>query len=186
MISNPHYFFALAIPQSVKHHIHRISEQVGKNFSFKKWVHPEDYHITLAFLGSSQEDKIEEALMKVRSAISEERGFTLITSEIGTFGKQEEPRILWSGVKDSEDLTNLQRLVFRACLDTGFLLDTRPFKPHITIGRKFVGSTPFSLQEIKNRVKMEGHSFSAEDVVLYRTHLDRTPKYEAVYTLNLK
>ena len=50
--------------------------------------------------------------------------FELTLDEIGTFGKPEQPRILWAGVEFEQRLFDVQAKVYQACLDVGFSLDT--------------------------------------------------------------
>ncbi len=47
------------------------------NFPFKRWVHELDYHITLTFLGSAQEEKLVEATSLVGDALEVRRLFQL-------------------------------------------------------------------------------------------------------------
>lgn len=51
-----HYFFALLLPQDIKSYLQEKCEQIKMDFPFKRWVHHEDYHITLAFLGHASEE----------------------------------------------------------------------------------------------------------------------------------
>jgi 2'-5' RNA ligase len=78
--------------------------------------------------------------------------------------------------------------VFSACEKSGFQLETRPFRPHITLARKWKGEQPFhnEMLQLWNEVQPTPLSFKASEVVLYQTNLTQTPKYEAIkiYPLN--
>jgi RNA 2',3'-cyclic 3'-phosphodiesterase len=100
---------------------------------------------------------------------------------LGTFGRIESPRIFWVDTKDSNELKEVRKKVFTACLETGFQLETRPFKPHITLARKWAGDEAFQtrlLDDVWNEFQSEPWEFTVNEVVLYQTHLDKTPKYE--------
>ena len=71
-----HYFFALALPSEVKRDLHALSESIQKEFPFKKWVHPEDYHITLAFLGHAPEPMLNEAIYRTGLALADTSSFS--------------------------------------------------------------------------------------------------------------
>ncbi|MEG9298639.1 RNA 2',3'-cyclic phosphodiesterase [Mangrovibacillus sp. Mu-81] len=181
-----HYFFALSLPDDMKEVIHEMTAPMRKREAFKKWVHPDDYHITLAFLGNAPQDDLESAIDKAESTLCNREGFTLSCNRFGTFGKEDQPRILWMGVNPCSGLHQIREEVYGACEEAGFQLDTRPFAPHITIGRKWNLPTSF-LKEWLSGFNTEDTGFHhIKEVVLYKTHMDRTPKYEAVHAIQLK
>lgn len=72
--------------------------------------------------------------------------------------------------------------MFAACGKAGFQLETRPFRPHITLARKWIGDEPFQtgmLERLWGELQPEPLQFEASEVVLYQTNLNKTPKYEA-------
>ena len=178
----PHYFLALSLPEETKRYLNDSMEPMRLEDSFKKWVHPEDYHLTLAFLGSA--DELGPVMDKVGRLTHP--SFSLTLSGFGTFGKSDSPRILWMGVEPSDMLHRLRDHVFGACEEAGFQLDQRPFSPHITVGRKWNGEKPFTQQWLNGCKPPERHMFTATEVVLYQTHPDRLPKYEAIHTIPLQ
>ncbi|MED1203150.1 RNA 2',3'-cyclic phosphodiesterase [Heyndrickxia acidicola] len=184
-MTGTHYFFALALPEEIKQYLYEMTKEIRHSFPFKKWVHQEDYHITLAFLGRTEPEKLEDTLECLHSSLSAIASFPLELDHLGIFGKQEAPRILWAGVKESDSLNNLRNQVYNCCLKAGFILDSKPFAPHITLSRKWTEKEPFSSQKLHTIIK-EKQLFTGNRVVLYQTHLDRIPKYEEkkVFLLN--
>ena len=150
--------------------------------SFKNWVHPQDYHITLAFLGSA--DELGPVIDSVGSLTFS--SFSLSLDAFGTFGKSDSPRILWMGVEHSDMLHHVRDRVYGACEEAGFQLDKRPFSPHITVGRKWNEGFPFTNEWLNGFQATDSHTFTAAEIVLYQTHLDRLPKYEAIHTIPLQ
>lgn len=174
-----HYFFALALPNPMKEELASLSKKLRTAFPFKKWVHPADYHITLAFLGAADKDKRERAIENIEKNLFEFKAFPLNITHLDTFGQ----RIFWAGVKDSENLLNVQKQVYTSCQNAGFSLEERPFHPHITLARKWTGE-----QRLKKEMFLTydpSLTFLANEVVLYRTHPEKTPKYEKVKTFPL-
>jgi 2'-5' RNA ligase len=104
------------------------------------------------------------------------------------FGDKTSPRILWYKTAYEENLMQLQKIVKEVCLEAGFNLDDKPFKPHITLARKYSGETPLSedLWREADQLVNKTAFFTASQITLYRTHLDRTPKYESVYKITLQ
>ena len=174
-----HYFFALSLPIETKRYLDECMQPLKAQGAFKKWVHPEDYHLTLAFLGSA--DELGPVLDKVGSL--QFTAFPLTLDRFGTFGKSDSPRILWMGVDYSDMLHKVRNHVYGACEEAGFQLDKRPFSPHITVGRKWNEQSPFTNEVLDGFQPAAGHTFTATEMVLYQTHLDRMPKYEAIYTI---
>jgi RNA 2',3'-cyclic 3'-phosphodiesterase len=141
----------------------------------------------LAFLGFAPLEKLEDAKGRVRKALSDSNSFPLKINQLGIFGDRKSPRILWADTLESKELQLVRSKVYSACVEAGFQLETRPFRPHITIARKWVGNEPFheDLLHIWEELQPEPLVFEAKEIVLYQTHLQNTPKYEAkaVYPL---
>lgn len=188
MNKQTHFFFAVKIPQETKLIMKQHSESLKENLPFSRWVHHEDLHITLAFLGNAPSEKLSSAMEKVEETLSGEKGFNLEISKLGIFGKLDSPRIFWADTKESNELQAVRKKVSTACTDAGFQLETRPFKPHITLARKWTGDKPFqkSLLDVWNELQSEPIHFKVSEVVLYQTHLDKTPKYEEKTIYKLK
>ncbi|HBZ09801.1 MAG TPA: RNA 2',3'-cyclic phosphodiesterase [Bacillus bacterium] len=182
-----HYFFALALPDEVKVHLSKISEQLKTEFPFKSWVHPSDYHITLAFLGNADRHRLAESVFNVKEELKDFPSFQVGLNKAGTFGRPDQPRIFWVNTTENSSLSGVRDKVFSSCIKAGFDLETRPFKPHITIARRWMGQGIFQMPAAEKSLAslLPGPSFAMEEAVLYRTHLDRTPKYEKVESFKL-
>jgi RNA 2',3'-cyclic 3'-phosphodiesterase len=182
MEQHTHYFYALELPSAIKNHFDDTIEKLQEGLPFKSWVHPQDLHITLAFLGNADAAKLKASNELVQSEVSKIASFELEIDHLGIFGRKDSPRIFWAGLKDSTRLAETRNHVFSACHKAGFKLETRPFSPHITLARKWTGEWPFTYQSIEefNPFKNEHLVFHADRVVLYKTHLGKSPKYEPI------
>jgi RNA 2',3'-cyclic 3'-phosphodiesterase len=183
-----HFFFALRLSDEVKEELRKICLSLKEDFPFNRWVHHQDYHITLAFLGSAPDDKLKHACELVREQLKGQKTFSLHINQLGVFGKQEAPRIFWADTIREGNLNTVRDIVFSSCIQAGFELETRPFKPHITLARKWMGDRHFSDYQLKemNPFSNSPLSFEANEIVLYQTHLDRTPKYEGIANFPLQ
>nr|WP_295970969.1 RNA 2',3'-cyclic phosphodiesterase [uncultured Bacillus sp.] len=182
-----HYFLAVKIPDRIKQSIHTRVVMKQGIFQFKRWVHEQDYHITLAFLGNADSQELARLATYIKQSILHEGAFPLTINHIGVFGKQTAPRIFWAGVAKQERLYQLQSLIFKACHKAGFILETRPFKPHMTLARNWSGEA-FERKWLEeyNPFKTDDTAFQVQEIVLYRTKIDSLPKYEAVTNFFLK
>lgn len=182
-----HFFFALRLPLEAKEALKDLSDHVKKEFPFSRWVHGQDYHITLAFLGFADNIQLKRAQDLIHQQTIDCESFPLKIDHLGVFGRKDSPRIFWAGVQTEERLHIVRKQVFLACEQVGFQLETRPFHPHITLARKWPIDTPFSITKFEvGKMLNKPLSFIGSEIVLYQTHLDKTPKYEAIATFPLK
>lgn len=54
-----HYFVAITLPNHIKEMLYNYKKDMQEELQFRSWVHKEDYHITLSFLGSATEEQLE-------------------------------------------------------------------------------------------------------------------------------
>jgi 2'-5' RNA ligase len=91
-------------------------------------------HLTLAFLGDVPEDRVGAA-KRVASGI---RGpaFELALDRLGSFRRA---GVGWAGPScPPGELAGVQSALERALRSAGFVLEERPFAPHLTLARKLV------------------------------------------------
>ncbi|AGT33162.1 2'-5' RNA ligase [Geobacillus genomosp. 3] len=179
-----HYFIAVPLTAEAKHAIARFAADAAPSLPFRTWVHEQDYHITLVFLGDVPPEKMGPLWEAVSAAASRYAPFSLALAGLGTFGERTAPRIFWQGVKAEKTLDALRRDVYEACLRLGFSLDRRPFAPHITIARKWRGAAPLQPEALRS-LPAASAVFSVPEIVLYRTNMEQTPKYEAIASFPL-
>lgn len=183
-----HYFWAVRIPDRVKQIIHDELTQIKPIFQFKRWVDLQDYHITLAFLGSVDPQQLTSIIRLVGDNIKKQKAFKLEVKGLNVFGSQKSPRIFWGAVNEVDELLELQEIVHKTCLAAGFSLETRPYHPHITFARKWGGSEDFKMEDLvtKNPFSEKVLSFQVSEIVLYKSNLENVPKYEPIATFSLE
>ncbi|CAH2717002.1 RNA 2',3'-cyclic phosphodiesterase [Neobacillus rhizosphaerae] len=177
-----HYFFAVRIPDDTKLIMKERISQLKEIISFSRWVHYEDIHITLTFLGGAETVKLDAAVRNVKKALKDAKALPLKINKLGFFGVEDSPRVFWADTEESKELQIIRKKVFSACEEAGFQLETRPFRPHITLARKWNGASVFQIEllDVWNKLQPEPLLFQADEIVLYQTHLHQTPKYEAI------
>ena len=179
-----HYFLAVPIPDELKKSLSIYSNELKKEFPFERWVHPEDVHITLAFLGKTDEENLQRLHENLMSIKNNHRPFTITLNSLGTFGNKQNPRIFWMGVEKSQDLFRLRDHIYTTCMEVGYELDTRPFSPHVTLARKWK-SKSFDEERLE-AYNEKRETYVCDKFVLYKTNLHSMPKYEVVQTYNLQ
>ncbi len=124
----PRLFSGLEIPRAISD---RLTLLKG-GLESARWVEPENYHITLRFIGDVDGDTAErfsQALAQIRAA-----PFMLTLDGVGSFGRGR-PRAVWAGIGQSEPLEALANAHEQAALAAGLEPEGRKFHPHVTLAR---------------------------------------------------
>ena len=103
-----------------------------------RFTAPENLHLTLAFLG--QCTPAQTAAAKATMDAVAFRPFPIEIDHLGRF-QRERGDIWWAGVRMSNPLMVLQQDLIDRLLAAGFQLETRLFRPHITLGRDIITDT---------------------------------------------
>ncbi|MBN8928249.1 MAG: 2'-5' RNA ligase [Rhodospirillales bacterium 69-11] len=123
-------FVALDLPWPLRQQLATLS---GAGIPGARWVPPENYHLTLRFIGETQGHRAEDidlALANIRA-----RGFALTLAGVGTFTKAGRSTALWVGVERNPQLDHLQNKIETALQRCGLEPERRRFQPHVTLAR---------------------------------------------------
>lgn len=166
-------FIAIELPHDIKDYLRQLQEQLPE----AKMSKAKDFHLTLQFLGDVDEGKaenIKKALEKVLFS-----PFSLTLSSIGVFPNEKNVRVVWIGLKECKELTELQRNAENAMKQLNFKSDKR-FHPHLTLARvKYVDDKKGFIERIK-QIKTDEKGFDVKSFCLFRSTL--TPE-GAVYDI---
>ncbi|MBP1968938.1 2'-5' RNA ligase [Virgibacillus natechei] len=185
MSKNPHYFIAIRLPGSLKENLSKWQHELKKDVSFKQWPHFEDLHITLKFLGEVDDTKLRQLKEELKT-IEDEQAFSIAVGGIGVFGNPKKPRVLWAGVDKTKSLAHLQEYVEACTMKVGFNKENRPYRPHITLAKKWSGETVTTIPEALKERFSNKKQIEVEEVVLYQIHPGSTVKYEMIARYRLK
>ncbi len=146
-------FIAIEIPETIRKSIADIIDSLKKSASDVKWVSAENIHITLQFLGETEDSlipDIKEALYKILAPYSP---FYIKIAGVGCFPSGRRPRVIWVGIEESQSLTDLYKDIASEMVKFGYRKEERGFTPHVTIGRvksnRNVGEMLRRLEEFK-------------------------------------
>jgi len=176
---NLRVFVALDIPEDVRRAIGNLISKLEKSCRGARWVRVEGMHVTLKFIGevsSEKEERIKEALAGVRSAEPVEMHF----SGGGFFPNERHPRVFWTGIEASPNLTELASEIETRMERLGIAREQRPFRPHLTLARFKSEEGLERLREaLRDAGLLEFGSVRTGEVHLYQSQLN--PR-GAVYT----
>ncbi len=100
-----------------------------------KLVEPENVHITLKFLGDTDESRIDEIDKIMKDAVKEIDPFNIQLEGAGVFPNQNYIKIIWMGIKQGEPIGLIARKIDEQLSKIGFKKEKRGFSPHLTIAR---------------------------------------------------
>jgi RNA 2',3'-cyclic 3'-phosphodiesterase len=153
-----------------------------------RWVEPENLHLTLAFLGDTEEEKIKivSSLLQECCTGFSEFGFTL--KGVGIFKNIREPRVIWVGIQLSDKLLRLNEIIRSGFKNCGFNIEERQFKPHLTLGRVKFLKTKTNLNTIlKKYYEVELQNVPVKEVILYESILRPAgPRYNPIHIVKLR
>ena len=164
-------FVALGMTEGVRAALRELVARLEPAGADLRWVRPQGMHLTLKFIGETPEAKLpllREALARVRSPKPVEMEF----HGLGYFPNERRPRVFWVGIEASDNLPALAAEVEAAREPLGFPRESRPFAPHLTLGR-FKSADPLERlqQEIARLPATNFGRVETSEFVLFQSRL---------------
>jgi 2'-5' RNA ligase len=129
-------FIAVELGDEARAHLAREVARLGRALPRVRWADPADLHLTLAFLGELDDERLAAAVEATAEAARPAVPFALATGGLGTFGPPHAPRVIWAGLRgDLARLGALHEALAAALAARGFPREQRPFAPHLTLAR---------------------------------------------------
>lgn len=131
-------FVALPIPADVRAQIEAGQGELRKAFPDKaaKWTRPEQFHLTLRFLGDVEEARVPELTAALREACRRFAPMALIAERMGVFPHLRFPRVVWAWVHDTrDDLIAMQSAIEKAVAPFSSKPSDKKFTGHVTLAR---------------------------------------------------
>ncbi len=130
-------FIGLEFPQEIKESFRRfLKDTPACAPGTVKWVEPENFHLTLQFLGPTPEEKIPALREALHAALAHASGFEMTLESLGAFPSWDKPNVVWMGLsRGAEELGALAGKIKTALQPFGFEPENRPFEAHATLGR---------------------------------------------------
>lgn len=106
-----------------------------------KWVDPDNFHLTLRFLGETDSDQ-EKSIVRFLEGLGAVRPpFQMQIKGAGIFGGYKNPRVIFLQVAENEVLNMLASEIENFAVSLGFQKSEHRYNPHVTLGRiKFIQS----------------------------------------------
>lgn len=130
-------FVALPIPPEAQRAIHSYQTRLRSLLPDRsvRWSKPEQWHITLHFLGNCPPAVMDEVSCHLDSVCSDYGGVNPRTHRLGVFPAVLRPNVLWIGIENSQGLKELQSAITRRIAKFGSSRESRDYCPHVTLAR---------------------------------------------------
>lgn len=156
-------FVGIPLTAAVIEELSAISMRLQSKADGLRWSAPESWHITLQFLGNTQQyECIASRLRELHLP-----AFSIQLEGLGFFDRA---GVFFAVVNLTPELEALQQRVTASTGLCGFIPETRPYHPHITLARsKAKGGR--GLRELKGKIHRDPRfsGFVADTFVLYES-----------------
>jgi 2'-5' RNA ligase len=175
-------FAAVEVPASVRDAVSSAIGPLREHHPGLRWTRSDAWHLTLVFLGEVTGEvgaRVASAAADVAGEVPSPIGLRLAAP--GRFGR----RVLWLGIDDRPPgaLARLAQRLQAAAVDAGVEVDRRQLHPHLTLARSR-GREAAVTRALAAACPTVAGSWSADRVVVYRSHLDAGPaRYEELASL---
>ena len=161
-------FIGIPLAPEVVDALERHSQRLRSADDGFRWSSPQSWHITLQFLGETAETTyacLSARLKEVRSPV--------LRVHLDGTGIFDRAGIFFAGVSESPELSQLHKRIVAATTQCGFVAESRPFHPHITLARAKGNARTPALQQLKSRISRneEFPAFTADEFLLYEAFL---------------
>jgi 2'-5' RNA ligase len=155
------------------------------------WTRPDQYHITLRFIGDTRISAIENIGNALHAEVRDHQQETLEIGGLGSFGPRKAPRVIWLGFREPRFIETLKQEVDRALEICELSPSEQIFRAHLTLGRvrhlqnlqeyyrtldsmdrQFTGRVQFEkLVFFRSILGAQGPEYTVLDEILFRKNL---------------
>lgn len=169
-------FLGFPIPSHLCENLYSSAADQRASLPDIRWVKPQNYHITVLFLGEIDESEASR-IGRVLDGLSFSGGVQAAFGEIGTFPLKGNLRVLHIGLAAGEEYC--RGVHAKICGVLPEYVEHRVYTPHVTLGRVKHGRR---LSRIDTKIVPPRDPFMIEQIVLFESVLTRSdPVYKPVH-----
>jgi RNA 2',3'-cyclic 3'-phosphodiesterase len=181
-------FIALELPPELKLALASLQGNLRSRTDCVRWVKPEHIHLTLKFLGPTEEGLVEPVGRILANLAQDVSPFRTQIAGLGAFPNSRNPKVIWVGMPGEQAiLIEFQQQLEDALAPVGFAKEKRSFAPHLTLGRVKEGKGKKELEQLITEYQNKDlGNFAADTLILFRSDLHPSgPVYSALKTIKL-
>lgn len=181
-------FYAFPLAQSVQQELARIITDLRVAGGPVKWVEPHNTHLTLRFLGDTQESVVPQLRQALDDLATNHARVHSRIDRLGVFPNLKRPNVIWVGLGEKlELLADMNRRIEEAVRALGFEPDNKSFKAHLTLGRVKDQRDLASLTAMLPDYRFTVIPVIFDQAVLYQSTLTpKGPIYERLHTAHFQ
>jgi 2'-5' RNA ligase len=174
-------FVAVHLPDEIRGRLAAVQDRLRSIRADVSWVRPGNIHLTLKFLGEVEPARLDRIRAALGGVARETESCEASVAGVGSFGGRI-PRVIWAGiVEGAEALRALAVRVDAAMAGVGFPRESRPFSPHLTLGRV---RSPRNAAELLGALRAEGRAdFGATRVTAFFLMQSQLNPQGSIYTV---
>ncbi len=159
-------FAGIPLAAAVIDELSAVSVRMRTNEDGLRWSAPESWHITLQFLGNTGQEQFDCTVERLRELCS-----PAVPIRLEGLNLFERAGVFFAGVRLTPELLLLQQRVTAATGPCGFIPETRPYHPHVTLARTKGKGRMHGLHELKAKIHRQPafSGFVAQEFVLYES-----------------
>lgn len=172
----------IAIDIKATPQITSFEKEIAKTGADVKLVEPGNIHITVKFLGDTDENHIDAIEQSMKESVLAIKPFLITLKGTGVFPNQNYMKVLWIGIIDEGNIETIVHAIDEKLEPLGFKKENRGFSPHLTVGRvKTARNKDQLLKVIENYKAVEFTIQKVQSITLKKSEL--TPKGPIYTTL---
>lgn len=180
-------FVAIPLPPALAA---RASEILPTSLPALRRVKPENLHVTLAFLGWTPDERLDEVTDAAREGTAGVVRFELAFEGAGRFPPRGRPRVVWIGIADGgPSVLQLATGVSAGLRSRGLRFDDRPLAPHLTLARvpdDASGAEAKTVAAALESLAAPRLQFMVDEIAVVQSVLSpKGPRYTALATVRL-
>lgn len=175
-------FLAIDISDEIKNDIKSYQNALSKITKKSSITVLDNIHLTMHFFGDTADEDMEKIKKLLRNISKHNTGIILETTRLGVFKRARE-YLVWLGFKADDGLSDLKRTIDQTLNCGGFKVESREFKPHVTIARRTsFKQSAWEIEEIRVIKRLQ----NVESLILYSSHFtNRGVQYKAEEIIKL-
>ncbi len=165
-------FIAVELDEDVRAYLEHELRRLRALLPQVRWVDPATLHLTLAFLGELDNQRLALAAEAALETARQGQPFTLRLSSLGIFGPRYQPRVVWAGIAGNlPRLLGLQAALVASLTNRAFPPEERAYSPHLTLARL---KDPLSKQDLATLQRILVSSQPAQAATNHASHASKS------------
>jgi len=127
-------FVALDIPEETRSAVRDLISRLRPVARGAKWVRPEGIHITLKFIGWTEDDNLAQ-IKAYLARVAHRDAIPIAFRNFGFFPNERRPRVFFVGIAAGPELAGLAADIDSQLAPLKIPKEERAFTPHLTLAR---------------------------------------------------